>query len=334
VLNIKKTFKPGEVIVRENTLGNSAYIIESGKVEVSKNIGSQRVVFTELDKGAIFGEMSLIDNSPRSATVTALEETTVTVLSKTNFQKFLSQHPAAQTIFKVMADRLRDTAVLVNPLRLTNFYYSLGSLIYYLAKAEGTEREDGLHINYDFLLNECCTILALEKDLVEKVIHRMVFTKLVHQDKVRNAENEEKILVIPKPALFKEFVEFLGVQSSKKPGRITREDDHLSENTYKILKTLVENLEEFKQKVGKITVSYERCLSVIQDLLDFSREETDKFIQPLFNKGLFKLAVDPVSHTRQLVCSNPERLEEKLEKQESLKTFQKMVNLLKALAPK
>ena len=49
VLNIKKKFKPGEIIVHENTLGNSAYIIETGKVEVSKNIGNQRVVFTKLD---------------------------------------------------------------------------------------------------------------------------------------------------------------------------------------------------------------------------------------------------------------------------------------------
>jgi len=185
VLNIKKTFKPGDIIVRENTLGNSAYIIESGKVEVSKNIGNQRVVFTTLEKGSIFGEMCLVDNSPRSATVTTLEETVVTILSKTNFQQFLMQNPAAQSIFQVITERLRQTDVLVNPLRLTNFYYSLTSLIYYLALAVGNEKDGELSLENEFLLNECCTILAVDRSLAEKVVNRMVFTKLVRLDKNR-----------------------------------------------------------------------------------------------------------------------------------------------------
>ena len=192
MVNIKKNFKPGEVIVRENTLGNSAYIIESGKVKVSKNIGNQRIVFTKLGKGAIFGEMCLVDNSPRSATVIALKETTVTILSKANFQQFLKQNPAAHTIFKVLADRLRETDIMVNPLRLTNFYFRLCSLIYYLARAAGSRLEGELHLDHDFMLRECCTILAMEKDLLEKIINRMVFIKLVRLDKKYKPEGEKK----------------------------------------------------------------------------------------------------------------------------------------------
>jgi len=68
-------FEPGQVIIRENTPGDSAYIILSGRVEVTKRIEGQPVVLVRLGPGSIFGEMSLLDGSPRSATATAMETT-------------------------------------------------------------------------------------------------------------------------------------------------------------------------------------------------------------------------------------------------------------------
>ncbi|OGF99258.1 MAG: hypothetical protein A3F83_09120 [Candidatus Glassbacteria bacterium RIFCSPLOWO2_12_FULL_58_11] len=332
MLNIKKTFKPGDIIVRENTLGNSAYIIESGKVEVSKNIGNQRVVFTTLEKGSIFGEMCLVDNSPRSATVTTLEETVVTILSKTNFQQFLMQNPAAQSIFQVITERLRQTDVLVNPLRLTNFYYSLTSLIYYLALAVGNEKDGELSLENEFLLNECCTILAVDRSLAEKVVNRMVFTKLVRLDKNRGGPVERKVVVIPNQSQFKEFVDFLATQSSKDNDEASAESLTLSDKTYDVLKVLVENVADYQPKAGKKSVYYEKFLTAVNDLLNLSREETDKLFQPLFKNGWFKITMDPETNTRQLVCIDPARLESELERQSSRATFQKMVNLLKTMA--
>lgn len=332
MLNIKKNFKPGEVIVRENTPGNSAFIIDSGKVEVSKNIGNQRIVFTKLERGSIFGEMCLVDNSPRSATVTALEETTVTVLSQVNFQQFLKQNPAAQTIFRVLADRLRETDIMVNPLRLTNFYFSLCSLVYYLARAKGSDMEGELHLDHGFLLRECCTILAAEKDLVEKVMHRMAFTKLVRLIKTRKPDGERKVLVIPNPELFKQFVDFLQDQSTKGNREFVQESGLIPDKTYEALKVLEENVEDYQPQMGKNSVSYDKYLSSVEDLLNIPKEKTDKLLRPLVEDNMFKITFDPANNTRQLVCNSPEKLTHELEKQDSLRTFEKMVNLLKSLA--
>lgn len=332
MVNIKKNFKPGEVIVRENTLGNSAYIIESGKVEVFKNIGNQRIVFTKLGKGSIFGEMCLVDNSPRSATVIALEETTVTILSKSNFQQFLKQNPAAHTIFKVLADRLRETDIMVNPLRLTNFYFSLCSLIYYLARAAGSRLEGELHLDHDFMLRECCTILAIEKNLLEKVINRMVFTKLVRLDKKYKPEGEKKVLVIPNPELFKQFVDFLQDQSVKGDKEAVQEGQLLSDKTYEALKVLVENVEDYQPEIGKEYVSYDKYLSIVEVLLNIPKEKTDKLLRPLIKNGMFKITIDSADNTRQLVCNNPKKLTDELGRRASLRAFEKMVNLLKSLA--
>jgi hypothetical protein len=327
---VKKTFKSGELIVRENTLGSSAFIIDKGKVEVSKRIGNQRIVLSQLEKGSIFGEICLVDDFPRSATVTALEDTTVTIISKNAFNQLLNANPALATIFRVLACRLRQTDVLINPLKLSNLYYSLCSLVYYLAKAEGETNEDELILDYDKLVNECCTILALEKDLVEKVIHRLIFTRLVNF--VKKPEGEEKELIIPNSDLFKEFINFLRIQSAESLDQVKTDVQALPDNTYQILKTLVEKTEEFKPRVEKISVQYERCLEIVENLLNFSKEETDKLFQPLINNGIFKLIINQTTNTRQIVCNHPERLSQEIEKQEGLKKFQKMVDLLKALA--
>jgi CRP-like cAMP-binding protein len=62
--NKSSKFEPGQVILRENTPGDSAYIILSGQVEISKVIEGQRVVLDRLGPGSIFGEMSLLTEGP------------------------------------------------------------------------------------------------------------------------------------------------------------------------------------------------------------------------------------------------------------------------------
>ncbi|MFH1070637.1 MAG: cyclic nucleotide-binding domain-containing protein [Candidatus Glassbacteria bacterium] len=332
MLSIKKNFKSGEIIVRENTLGNSAYIIDSGRVEVSKNIGNQRIVFTTLEKGMIFGEMSLVDNSPRSATVTAITDTTVTVLSKANFQQFLKQNTAVSTIFRVLTDRLRETDVMVCPLRLTNFYYSLASLIYYLSRSNGQRVGDELRIEEKFLIDECCTILAIDRSYIEKVVNRLAFTKLIKLEKDYLKGIENRYIFIPSEELFYQFVEFLKRQSVKEDGEENEDFKMLSDNEFSVLRVLVDNIADYQPETGRNSTNYERYLDTAKDLAKISTEEADKIIQKHVTSGLFKFTVDTENQTRLLVCNRPEELEKDLARQAGLRTLQKMVNLLKTLA--
>ena len=329
----KKNYKAGEVIVHEKTLGNSAYIIESGKVEVSRKFGDQRIAFTTLGKGSIFGEMCLIDQLPRSATVTALENTTLTILGQVQFQNVLRHlSPPVLAIIKVMTERLRLTGSLVSPLKLTNYYYSLCSLIYYLAKAESADSGEALSLSYQKVLSDCSTILALEKNQVEKVLNRMVFTKLVTLDKREQEDAEERRLVIPDLDQFKKFVDFLRLEASGEGDQQIEDQQFLPEKTYEVLKRLNEEAQEFQPRAGKITLNYERCLQLVEDMFQYPKEQTNAMFKPLIDEGTFKLTVDPESSTGQLVCPDPNRLKAKLEEGEYLKVFRKMVNLLKTLA--
>ncbi|MBT3515591.1 MAG: cyclic nucleotide-binding domain-containing protein [Nitrospina sp.] len=103
--------KPNAEVIKEGDFGNCAYIVESGSLEVSKiNDQTHKQVLGRLKENDIFGELGLIDGLPRSATVTALENCTIKVLTKEAFDSLTRTKPNALIpIFKVLAGRLRST---------------------------------------------------------------------------------------------------------------------------------------------------------------------------------------------------------------------------------
>ena len=105
----KKYFKKGAKIIEEGTLSDCAYIIESGRVQVSKSMSNgEEQVIGILEENDIFGEMSLIDSLPRSATVLALEDCTISVITPEIFKSLSKHNPEAlMPILKILASRLR-----------------------------------------------------------------------------------------------------------------------------------------------------------------------------------------------------------------------------------
>ena len=100
-------------------MSDCAYIIESGRVQVSKTLSNgEEQVIGILEKNDIFGEMSLIDSLPRSATVLALEDCTISVMTQETFNNLAQHNPEAlMPILKVLAKRLRATLTLVEGLQ-------------------------------------------------------------------------------------------------------------------------------------------------------------------------------------------------------------------------
>lgn len=83
----RKIYYGGDVIFEEGAQGDCAYLIERGAVRISKRTRSGDVELGMLGAGAIFGEMALIDASPRMASAIAAEETVVTFVNQAMFEK-------------------------------------------------------------------------------------------------------------------------------------------------------------------------------------------------------------------------------------------------------
>jgi CRP-like cAMP-binding protein len=102
-------YKPGEVIVRENDPGHTAYIIEQGQVAVTKMVDGRLIQLAILGVEEAFGEMSMIDDKPRSATVTAIEPTVVRQITREGFFHALQTDPKMILgLLKVLFERLRE----------------------------------------------------------------------------------------------------------------------------------------------------------------------------------------------------------------------------------
>ena len=105
-----ETFHDGQIIFEDGSNSDGIYLVKQGEVEISKNVGDQKIVIEIIREGDIFGEMALIDKSPRSATAAAKGTAVVGVLNRDFFDSEFNKVSADfQKIIKTVAFRLRIT---------------------------------------------------------------------------------------------------------------------------------------------------------------------------------------------------------------------------------
>lgn len=113
-----KNYKSGEVIINEGDFGDEFYILSSGKVHISKStLSGDALALADLDDSMniFFGETALISNDERTATVTALSDCRVLVLTRKSFDSICEAEPVfGYKVLKVLAGRLSNTIRSVN----------------------------------------------------------------------------------------------------------------------------------------------------------------------------------------------------------------------------
>src|SRR5262249_16798730 len=108
-------YEPGDVIFEQGDEGSSLFVVEEGAVEISYGEGRARVVLAPLFTGQYFGELSLFDGSPRSATATASKRSRLIRLDRDDLVDFVNKNPdAALRIIAEMSERLRQTNELMS----------------------------------------------------------------------------------------------------------------------------------------------------------------------------------------------------------------------------
>ena len=109
LLFCRRTYQPGAVIVRQGDTSMSFYVVLSGKVRVVRHsAGDDGTDIVEEGPGGFFGEMGVIDDLPRAATVMALTGTECGLLAKWDFQRELSADPGiALSLISVLNARIR-----------------------------------------------------------------------------------------------------------------------------------------------------------------------------------------------------------------------------------
>jgi len=104
--SMNRMYKDNEMIFCESEPGNELFIIQSGKVKITK-IVDEEVLLAVLKKGDIFGEMALLDNSPRSASAISFGDTQVIAINRQSFEVMVQQQPQMATrLIQLLSERI------------------------------------------------------------------------------------------------------------------------------------------------------------------------------------------------------------------------------------
>lgn len=130
----QKQFKRGDTIFRKDDRGTHLYVVLEGAVKIAlPGEFGQEALVAIARAGEYFGELALLDRSPRSATVVALEDTQAALLAADDFLAFLESHPlAVRTVLEALArtvrrlsDRVEDLIFLDVPSRVAKYLLDL-----------------------------------------------------------------------------------------------------------------------------------------------------------------------------------------------------------------
>jgi hypothetical protein len=113
--NMVVSFKQGETIFNDGDLGTEMFIVQKGRVEIRKRFGTEVRVLSVLEKGDFFGEMSILEGLPRTATAVALEETDCLAINEATFDQMLRGNlEIAVRMLRKLSNKLRETTELLN----------------------------------------------------------------------------------------------------------------------------------------------------------------------------------------------------------------------------
>jgi CRP-like cAMP-binding protein len=196
----EKKLNSGEVLFRENDQGEEMYLIRSGKIKLYRGEEEEEKVLAILKDGDFFGEMALIDGSPRHATAVALQETSLIIIDKESFQQKISENPLIEYIFGTLTRRLRAANEQVKYLMIRNDERRVISLLMARAK-EGIEKEGGLELVENFNYDEFAQITGVDATRIKEYLRRLETSGLI--------TIKDQRLVVRSLPLLEEYIDFL-----------------------------------------------------------------------------------------------------------------------------
>ena len=112
---VPRTFAAGTMIINQGDAGSAMYIVESGDVNIHlAGDESRRISLKDISRGEYFGELSLFDDLPRSASALATSDAVLLELQRGTLEDYLTHRPrAAMAILRTMSERLRETNTLL-----------------------------------------------------------------------------------------------------------------------------------------------------------------------------------------------------------------------------
>jgi CRP/FNR family cyclic AMP-dependent transcriptional regulator len=164
-------FPKQATIIMEGDETSSLYIILSGKVRVfSSDDKSKEVTLLIQEPGSYFGEIALLSDEPRSASVVTLESTVCAMISKSDFINWLMIHPdVAISLLGVLSEKIRQLTDKVRVMALSNVYERAVKALQAMAVVE----ENVTIIHNRPTQQELASMVGASREMVNKIMHEL-----------------------------------------------------------------------------------------------------------------------------------------------------------------
>jgi CRP/FNR family transcriptional regulator, cyclic AMP receptor protein len=162
----------GEVLFHEGDSGDKLYIVTDGKIKLGRTSSDGREnLLAIMGPGQMFGELSLFDPGPRSATVTAITDTSFLSLSHEDMMRWLDGRPAvALGLLSQLAGRLRRSNDVVADLVFSDVPGRVAKQLLELADRFGRTADDGVHVHHDLTQEELAQLVGASRETVNKAL--------------------------------------------------------------------------------------------------------------------------------------------------------------------
>jgi len=171
----RKTFQAGTLLFQERDYGSTFYVVLSGSIKLftSSNAGEEKVL-SLVNEGESFGELSLLDGRPRSASARTLEKTTVLELSSEQFMSLLQEHfDITRGILAELCRRLRATNEHVNDLTFLDGRTRVVKNLITLANQSGTRDGNIISIRMALNYDELAQMAGVSKSVLTEVLREL-----------------------------------------------------------------------------------------------------------------------------------------------------------------
>jgi CRP/FNR family cyclic AMP-dependent transcriptional regulator len=187
----KRLYPKNTIILNEGDSSSCLYVIHSGRLKAFlADEQGREIVLNIMEAGDYFGEMALIDNEVRSASVMTIEDSQLTIVTKENFNDCLIKNPSLVTPLMLgLIKRLRISTRKVGSLALLDVYGRVASTLLQLAK-----KQDGkLMILEKLTHQEIASIVGASREMVSRIMHDLTEGGYISVDNKRRIILNEKL---------------------------------------------------------------------------------------------------------------------------------------------
>lgn len=172
----EKSFPKKSIIFHEGDVGDTLYILKSGRVKIAKitEDGREKTLCI-MQPGDFFGEMAIFDNLPRSATAEVIDDAaTVHTVAKRDFERTLMDHPSiALQIMRDLTRRIRQVNQQVEDLAFKDVHERVASTLSHLSKSEGRQIGSKVLINLKMTHQDLANMVGSSRETVTRALNRL-----------------------------------------------------------------------------------------------------------------------------------------------------------------